>query len=106
MKNVTTAIVSGTFTIKDEERAMTTITIDIPEDQIAVLEAKAKAQGLTLQDWFRQVAEKEAAAVAGTQETDPEEWVRRLNAFVASLPKTPVLSDETMSRESIYPDRS
>jgi hypothetical protein len=39
---------------------MTTITIDIPEQQVAVLAAKAKARGMTLEDWFRQVALNEA----------------------------------------------
>jgi hypothetical protein len=89
---------------------MTTITIDIPEQQVAVLAAKAKAQGLTLEDWFRQVAAKEAApplSAAHLQKTDPEEWRRRFEEFLASRdPNTPVLSDEAMSRDSIYPDRS
>lgn len=88
---------------------MTIITIDLPDRQAAALAAKAKAQGLSLEDWFRQVAAKEAAPVSGSvahlQQTDPEQWIRHLEEFVASLPKTPVLSDEAMSRESIYPDR-
>ena len=37
---------------------MPTITIDIPEQQAAELTAKAQAQGLTLEDWFRQMAEQ------------------------------------------------
>lgn len=43
--------------------AMTRITIDIPERQVAASTAKAKAQGLTLEDWFRKVAEKEAVYI-------------------------------------------
>jgi hypothetical protein len=87
---------------------MTTITIEIPEPQLTALEAKAKAQGLTLQDWFRQVVDREApsTSAAHLQKTDPEGWIRHLEASVARLPKMPVLSDEAMSRESIYPDRS
>ena len=87
---------------------MPTITFDIPEQQAAVLTAKAEAQGLTLEDWFRQVAEKEmpSTSVAHLQKTDPEEWRRRFKEFLASRdPNTPVLSDEAMSRESIYSDR-
>ena len=35
----------------------------------------------------------------------PEEWVRQFDAWVNSHdPNIPVLSDEAMSRESIYPD--
>ncbi len=46
---------------------MATITIDIPEQQVAALTAKAKAQGLTIEDWFRQVAAKEAPVTSVAQ---------------------------------------
>lgn len=39
---------------------MTTVKIDLPEEQAAVLEAKATAQGLSLEDFFRKLAEQEA----------------------------------------------
>jgi hypothetical protein len=84
---------------------MTTIKIDIPDQQAEALKAKAAAQGLTLEDWFRRVAEQEVQSESVP--TDPQEWIRQFNSFVESLdPNTPVLSDEAMSRESIYPDRT
>lgn len=89
---------------------MTSITLDFSDDELEQYRAKATEKGITLEDWFRRVAAKEApspsSSVAYLQQTNPEEWIRHLHAFVASLPKTPVLSDEAMSRESIYPDRS
>ena len=92
---------------------MTTITIDITEQQVAVLEAKARAKGMTLQDWFRHVAEREAASGAAEmseadlQITDPEEWARRFHEWAESHDRTkPLLPDEALSRESIYPDRT
>jgi hypothetical protein len=36
--------------------------IEIPDDQAAVLEARAAAQGLTLNAWLKKLAEEEAAA--------------------------------------------
>src|SRR5580658_7408833 len=49
---------------------------------------------------------KELASIAHLQKTDPQEWTRQFDAWVDSHdPNTPVLSDEAMSRESIYPDR-
>lgn len=30
--------------------------IELPDDQAAILKAKAAAQGLTLEDWFKQLA--------------------------------------------------
>jgi hypothetical protein len=37
-----------------------TVSIDFSNEQIAALEAKAAAQGLTLQDWLRKLAMEEA----------------------------------------------
>lgn len=83
---------------------MATITFTVSENHAAALAHKAQTQGLTLEEWFQQVAEREvpSASVAHLQTSDPEAWFRHLEEFVASLPKTPVLSDEAMSRESIY----
>lgn len=86
---------------------MTTITIEIPDPQAALLAEKAKAQGLTLEDWFRQVAAKEAEPAPSAPSRDFKEWERKFDAWInAPRPKAPVLSDEAMSRDSIYPDRS
>jgi hypothetical protein len=37
-----------------------TITIEIPDDQASVLEAKAAADGLTLKDWLEKLARHES----------------------------------------------
>jgi len=34
--------------------------IELPDEQAAALRAKAEAQGLTLQDWFKKLAEEES----------------------------------------------
>jgi hypothetical protein len=80
-----------------------------------VEEIEAAIQGLPPEDykrlaqWFRahEVDEPESTqSLARLQKTNPEEWVRRFNDWVDSHdPNTPVLSDEAMSRDSIYPDR-
>jgi len=38
---------------------MTTIKIELPDDQAAALRAKAAAEGMTLEDWFRRRADQE-----------------------------------------------
>ena len=38
---------------------MATVKIDLPDDQAAALKAKAAAQGLSLEDWFRLLANQE-----------------------------------------------
>lgn len=86
---------------------MAMITIDIPEQQKAVLAAKAKAQGLTLEDWLRQVAAKEAAPAPSAPPSDFKEWEKKFDAWInAPRPQASALSDEAISRDSIYPDRS
>lgn len=50
--------------------------------------------------------DRERVSIAHLQKTDPKEWARQFDAWVNSHdPNTPVLSDDAMSRESIYPDR-
>ena len=35
-----------------------TVTIEIPEERVAALKAKAAAQGLTLEDWLQKLADQ------------------------------------------------
>jgi hypothetical protein len=60
--------------------------------------------------WLLELAEQNVPDrfihfVAHLQETNPEEWARQFRAWAEShSPNIPVLSDEAMRRESIYPD--
>ena len=71
---------------------MTTVTITLPDQQAEALKAKATAQGLTLENWFQQIAEREAPASQGERaraaaarireiqqrtKPDPEGWTIR-----------------------------
>jgi hypothetical protein len=44
---------------------MTTVKIELPDDQAAVLKAKAAAQGLSLEDWFRLRTDQETHSGKG-----------------------------------------
>jgi hypothetical protein len=86
------------------------LTIHISEEKVVALKAQAEAHGLTVERWLEQIAEQQVqpapASIAHLQKTDPKEWARHFDAWLNSHdPSTPVLSDEAMSRESIYPDR-
>jgi hypothetical protein len=84
------------------------VTIELSEEKAASLKAQADAQGLTIERWLEQIAEQhvQPVSIAHLQKTNPKEWARQFDAWVNSHdPNTPVLSDEAMSRESIYPDR-
>jgi hypothetical protein len=85
------------------------LTIELTEEQAAALRAQAEAQGLTVEQWLRRIADQHAqpASIAHLQRTDPKEWARQFRAWADSHdPSAPVLSEEAMSRDSIYPDRT
>jgi len=53
-----------------------------------------------------QHAEAQPASIAHLQKTNPKEWACRFHEGAESHDRTtPLLSDEALSRESIYPDR-
>lgn len=85
------------------------VTIQIPEERAALYRVQAQARGLTVERWLLELADQSAAtySIANLQETDPKEWARQFRAWADShSSEVPVLADEDMSRESIYPDRT
>lgn len=86
------------------------LTIELSDEKAAALKAQAAAHGLTVERWVKQIAEQHAqeepASIAHLQKTNPKEWGRRFHAWAESHDRTtPLLSDQAVSRESIYPDR-
>jgi hypothetical protein len=72
-----------------------------PEVQ-AGLQAEAQARGLSLEEYLEQVVRDHTVSVPTVS---AEAWEREFEAWVASFPEGPALSDEAISRESMYPDR-
>lgn len=88
---------------------MTTIKIDLPDNQAKTLQEQAATQGLTLSQWLVKMVGQYTPpeSIAHLQKTDPEEWARQFHAWAESHDRTtPLLSDEAISRENIYPDPS
>ncbi len=84
-----------------------TVTLNLPPEKEAAFKAQAQARGLSLEQWMLDVAERQIqpVSIAHLQRTDPREWARQFREWADSHdPNIPVLSDEAMSRESIYPD--
>ncbi|MBI3209597.1 MAG: hypothetical protein HYZ37_11950 [Candidatus Solibacter usitatus] len=85
------------------------VVIELSKEQASVLKAQAEAQGLTVEGWFQEIAGHHAppGSIAHLQKTDPREWARRFHEWAESHDRTtPLLSEEAISRESIYPDRT
>jgi hypothetical protein len=84
------------------------VTIEIPDDRAARFQIQAQARGLTVDQWLLELADQNAPSVsiAHLQKTNPKEWARQFHEWAESHDRTtPLLSDEAISRESIYPDR-
>jgi hypothetical protein len=72
---------------------MTTVKIDISDQQAAALSAKAAAQGLTLETWFQKVVDQEAGRGDARETARPEqhgsvvEEMRKLRARIKPDPE-------------------
>ena len=76
---------------------------------IITIQLPPAKEAASLEQWLLDFAEKQVApaSIARLQKTDPKEWARQFDAWVAShRSDLPVPSDEAMSRKSIYPDLS
>jgi hypothetical protein len=92
----------------DEMKELTTMTVNLklpPDIQQAFL-AEAAAKGISFDDLVRDVLllhQPQTPVV----ELSPEEWVRQFKAWAAShaADDFPLLSDEAISRDTIYAHR-
>ena len=83
------------------------VAIELTNEQVAALKMQAEAQGSTLKDWLQRMVEQSVPtdSVAHLQKMNPQEWVRLFHTWAESHDRTtPLLSEEAVSRESIYPD--
>jgi uncharacterized protein (DUF1778 family) len=84
-----------------------TLTLDVSPEKEAAFKAQAQAQGLSIEQWMLEIASQHAQPLTlpHLQKSNPQEWARYFDAWVDShRSDIPVLPDEAMSRENIYPD--
>ena len=80
------------------------VTIELPPEIEADLTAQAQAQGLLLSQYLQRLLRQQVPVHAGAA-LSPSERAALWRESVRGLPHTPPLSDEAISRESIYRDR-
>jgi hypothetical protein len=78
-----------------------TLIVNLPDDQVAMLKAKAASAGFTLEAWFSELAaveagspqsEQVAKSIVHLQESVPREWARQFRAWADGHdPNLPVL---------------
>jgi hypothetical protein len=80
-----------------------TVTLNLPPNIEQLYLAEARARGLAVEEVMAQtlVAARQHAA---DEEVNPDEWIRRFKAWAHSHDheNLPVLSDEAVSRDSMY----
>jgi len=81
-----------------------TITIELPPEIEADLTAQAEAQGLLLPQYLQQLLRGQVSVRPDTA-LSPSDRAALWRESAKNLPRTPPLSDEAISRESIYGDR-
>jgi hypothetical protein len=84
-----------------------TVALDLTPEKELAFEAQAEARGLSLEERMLEVVSQHVppVSIVHLQRIDPDEWARQFRIWSDSHDaNTPVLSDEAMSRESIYPD--
>jgi hypothetical protein len=82
-----------------------TVTLDLPPHVEKAYLAEAEAKGLSLDELVRDLLLSLQPTPPGP-ELSPEEWIRQFREWTYShRTDTPLLSDEAISRESIYSDR-
>ena len=82
--------------------------LDLPPEKENSLKAQAQARGLTVEQWFLQLAEQASSAAWDTKTTRdlPDvSWEADFEECLNGIPETPPLSDEANSRASLCPDR-
>ena len=84
------------------------LTLEVSPERAAAFQARAQARGLSVEEWLLEITEHLApsASIAHLQKSNPKEWMRQFRTWAESHDRTtPLLSDEAVSRDSIYPDR-
>lgn len=84
-----------------------TVTIELKPEVEEQLEAQAKESGLSVKDYLEKRVEEMISASELQPAKTPQERVRLWREFINSHDdiKAPPLSDEAISRESIYRER-
>jgi hypothetical protein len=83
-----------------------TVSVDLPPHVEQAYLAEARARGLPLDALLREILVASQPGLAA-KELSPEEWVRAFKEWTRSHSgdDLPILSDQAMSRESIYGER-
>jgi hypothetical protein len=70
----------------------------------ARLTALARASGVSLEDFLRNVVEEKTGRAPALR-LNSEQWAEQFETWADSFPEAPPIPDEALSRENLCPDR-
>ena len=82
-----------------------TVTIEVPADLEATVLAQATAKGLAVAEYVENLIRQQAGDLSPKGSLSPAERAALWLEGSKGYPSTPPLSDEAISRESMYEDR-
>jgi hypothetical protein len=80
------------------------VSLNLRADIEERLQMLAKARGVSLDAFLERIVEEEAG-IAESSRLGAEEWGRQLEEWADGVPSAPLIPDEALSREKLYPDR-
>lgn len=85
-----------------------TLTLDLPPQVEQAYLALARARGVPVDAVVREVliASQPACLTAPSERMSTEVWFDQFEQWANSFPEAPLIPDEALSRENLYPDRS
>jgi hypothetical protein len=85
-----------------------TVTLDLKPEIEERIKQKAAEKGLTVEAFIETVINanmNRQTRKTFAETASPEDWEKALKVWISNFPPHPVLSDEAISRESIYRER-
>ena len=85
-----------------------TVTLELKPETEKRIKQKAAEKGLTVEAFIETVIDADVNGQSDKsfhETATVDEWEKALEDFIRNFPQHPVLSDEAISRESIYRER-
>ena len=82
-----------------------TVTLELPAELEADLAAQAQARNISIDELLKELLASLAGCLIPSHKRsieDVDKWEKDLDEWLDTVPEVPTLSDEAISRESIY----
>ncbi len=82
-----------------------TVNLNLGSDVEAELRAQAEAYGIAVEDYLKRIVAERIGIGAAERRLASDEWSRGFEEWADGFPEAPLIPDESLRRENLYPDR-